>query len=73
MEEALVELLAESKGTVMFCEYAKQTSQGRENFKATALKLFLTESVLTVPPIELRSTFVAESKPFSHIFERLLS
>jgi hypothetical protein len=53
---------AESKGGVMFCEYAKQTSQGRENFKATALKLFLTESVLAVPPIstKIRNEFTSD-------------
>jgi len=41
----------ELKGGAMFFEYKKLASQGRENFRATARKLFLTDE----PGIESRS------------------
>jgi len=41
----LLDLRKESKAAAMFFQQKKQARQGRENFKATALKLFLTDSI----------------------------
>ena len=43
----LLGLRKESKAAAMFFQQKKQARQGRENFNATALKLFLTDSFHT--------------------------
>ena len=58
--ECLRTLRGELKGGVMFCEYAKQTSRGRENAVATATELFVTKSVLAVLPFSDRVSLKIE-------------